>query len=71
MVGPIYAESLQTLQDNIRQRERTKEMRYPEFLIFLCRIAYEHYRQTPYHNELMYLKIDKMMGTYLDILNLT
>lgn len=40
-------------------------MRYAEFLVFLCRIAYEHYRNTPYHNELMYLKIDKMLPTFL------
>ena len=45
-------------------------MKYVEFLIFLCRIAYEHYRGTPYENELMYLKLEKLIPKFLVVLNL-
>ena len=45
-------------------------MKYVEFLVFLCRIAYEHYRKTPYHKELLYLKLDQCMGSFLAFLML-
>lgn len=44
-------------------------MKYYEFLVFLCRIAYEHYRGTPYENELMYLKMEKLLPKLLDPFN--
>jgi hypothetical protein len=70
-VGPIYAESMMTLQDNIRFREKTKEMKFTEFLIFLCRISYEHYKGTHYETEHMYLKVDKCMPKLLAPVNAT
>jgi hypothetical protein len=45
-------------------------MKYTEFLVYLCRVAYEHYRGTHYENEMMYLKIEKLLPKYLAPLNL-
>ena len=45
-------------------------MKYVEFIVFLCRIAYEHYRGTPYENEMMYLKLEKILPKFLLVLNL-
>ena len=46
-------------------------MKYVEFLVFLCRISYEHYRDTPYENEMLYLKLEKLLPKYLMFSNLT
>jgi uncharacterized protein YggL (DUF469 family) len=43
MVGPIYAESLCLIIDTVRDQTRPNQMKYVEFLVFLCRIAHEHY----------------------------
>jgi hypothetical protein len=32
----------------------------------MCRITYEFYKNTPYHNELMYLKLEKMLPKWLE-----
>jgi len=45
-------------------------MKYVEFLVFLCRIAYEHYRGSHYENEMMYLKLEKLIPKFLNVLNL-
>ena len=45
-------------------------MKYVEFLVFLCRSAFEHYRNTPYQGELLYLKLDKLMPSFLAYMNL-
>lgn len=45
-------------------------MSYVEFLVFLCRLSYEHYRKTPYHEEYLYLKLDKLMPAFLAYLYL-
>ena len=70
-VGAIYAESMMTILDTISDRERNNKMTYVEFLVFLCRIAHEHYESTPYKNELNYLKLDHLMPSILNVFNLT
>jgi hypothetical protein len=40
-------------------------MQYHEWVVFMCRITYEHYRKTVYHNELMHIKIEKMLPVWL------
>jgi hypothetical protein len=40
-------------------------MQYNEFLVFIARVTYEHYKKTNYHNELMYIKIEKMLPAWL------
>ena len=70
MVGPIYAESLCLIIDTIRDQTRPNQMKYVEFLVFICRIAKEHYDGTPYEKEAHYLKLDHLMGTFLAECNL-
>jgi len=65
MIGPIYAESLCLIIDTIRDQTRPNQMKYVEFLVFICRIAKEHYDGTPYENELEYLKVDHLMATFI------
>ena len=69
-IGSIYAESMMTIQDTIRDPTRPNQMKYVEFLVFLCKSAYEYYRNTPYHGELLYLKLDKLMPAFLAYMNL-
>lgn len=45
-------------------------MRYVEFLVFLCRISYEHYKNSPYHKEPLYKKLDHLMPNFLAPYNL-
>jgi hypothetical protein len=40
-------------------------MQYWEFLVFISRITFEHYKNTPYHGEHMYLKLDKLLPVWL------
>ena len=70
MVGAIYAESMMTILDPIRDPVRPNMMKYVEFLVFLCRVAHEHYNGSPYESELLYLKLDHLMPAFLAFLNL-
>ena len=45
-------------------------MKYVEWLVFLCRIAHEHFKGGPYEKELLYLKLDHLMPSILGYLNL-
>lgn len=71
MVGAIYAESMSTIIDTIKDQTRPNQMKFVEFLVFLCRIAQEHYSKTVYKEELMYLKLEHLMPFYLQPLNLS
>merc|ERR1712166_405345 len=44
---------------------RQKEMQPWEFLVFICRMTYEHYQNTPYKDELMHIKLEKMLPSWL------
>lgn len=46
-------------------------MKFVEFLIFLCRIAHEHYKTGPYNPEPLYLKIEHLMSHFLSHLSLS
>lgn len=70
MVGIIFAESMQTILDTIIDQDRPNQMKYVEFLVFLARCSYQHYVNTPYENELMYLKLEKTLPVYLNVINL-
>lgn len=70
MVGAIYAESMMTMIDPIRDPTKTIQMKYVEFLVFICRISFEHYQGGPYEKELLYLKLDHLMPALLAYLNL-
>lgn len=43
-------------------------MKFTEFVVFLCRVAFEHYRGSHYENEMMYLKIEKLLPRYLSVI---
>ena len=45
-------------------------MKFVEFVVFLCRVCYEHYRGSPYENEMLYLKIEKLLPKFLAIMHL-
>ena len=70
MVGAIYAESMMNIVDTIRDQSKPQQMKYVEFIVFLCRIAHEHYNKGPYEKELLYLKLDKLLPAFLSPLNL-
>ena len=70
MVGVIYAESMMTIIDTIRDLTRPNQMKYVEFIVFLCRISYEHYAKTEHTAELLYLKLDHLMPAFLAYLSL-
>ena len=70
MVGAIYAESMMTIIDTIRDQTRPNQMKFVEFLVFICRIAHQHYVGGPYENELLYLKLDHLMTLLLSPLNM-
>ena len=44
-------------------------MKYVEFLVFICRISFERYRDSPYESEHMYLKLEKTLPLFLDQVN--
>ena len=45
-------------------------MKYVEFIVFLCRIAHEHYETTPHRGELLYIKLDHLIPNFLGFVNL-
>ena len=62
---------MQTLVDTIIDQERPNQMKFVEFLVFLCRCAFEHYNGTPYENEMMYLKLEKLLPQMLAPMNVS
>ena len=46
-------------------------MKLVEFYVWICRICFEHFRNTPYENEMMYLKIEKLLPIILYAYHLT
>jgi hypothetical protein len=64
VVGSCFFESITMCADTVKGR-RCEEMWPWEFVVFMCRITYEHYRTTSYHNESMYLKMDRLLPTWL------
>ena len=69
-VGAIYAESMMTIVDTIRDPMKVNQMKYVEFLVFLCRIAHEHYEGTPNKREPLYVKLDHLMELLLSYVSI-
>lgn len=40
-------------------------MHFVEFIVFICRVVKEHYDGTPYEGELLYLKLNALLPTFL------
>ena len=70
MVGAMYAESMMTILDNMSDGQIAVKMKYVEFLVFLCRITFEHYESTPHKQEAFYKKLDHMLPQFLGYVNL-
>ena len=66
----MYSESMMTVIDNMSDPTRCNQMKYVEFLVFLCRIAHEHYESTEHKHELLYLKLDHLLPSFLGTINL-
>ena len=62
---------MMTILDTISDRERNNKMSFVEFLVFLCRVAHEHYSTTPYKDEMQHLKLDHLLPAILNAFNLT
>ena len=63
-IGAFFYESISLTPDTIRTR-RALEMRPWEFLVFICRVTFDYYQNTPYKNEEMHLKLEKMLPIWL------
>ena len=61
----MYAESMMTIIDNMRDPAINHQMKYVEFLVFLCRLTLEHYESTEHKNEAFYKKLDHLLPTFL------
>ena len=70
MVGAMYAESMMTIIDTMSDPTRPQQMKYVEFLVFLCRITKEHYESTEHKAEAFFKKLDHMMPRFLDYVGL-
>ena len=70
MIGAIYAECLMTIVDTIRDLQRPNQMKYVEFLVFLCRVAHEHYQQTEHAQEPLCIKLDQLLPAFLAYISL-
>ena len=66
MVGAIYAESMMSIIDTIRDQTRPQQMKYVEFIVFVARISHQHFSKTKYADELMYLKLENLMPSILE-----
>lgn len=46
MLGVVFAESLMTVIDTVRNKDRMSQLSFPEFVYFLCRITDVHFTNT-------------------------
>ena len=66
MLGVVFAESLVTVADTMRLKERMYNLSYTEFVYFLCRITYAHYENTVYEAEEFFVKLDNLLDVILE-----
>ena len=50
----------------MRDPTRPNQMKFVEFIVFVCRICHEHYCKTDKKKELLFLKIDHLMPKLLE-----
>ena len=70
MIGAMYSEAMMTIMDNMSDPMICHKMKYVEFLVFLCRVTFEHYEKTEHNAEPFYNKLDHMMPKFLDHMRL-
>jgi hypothetical protein len=67
MIASIFGESMMTIIDTVRDPTRPNQMKYVEFIVFICRVCHEHYeKKADYKSELLHLKIDHLMPNLLE-----
>ena len=66
MIGTVFAESLMTPIDTMRNKEKQMSMKYAEFVYFLCRMTDVHYSNTIYEQEPFYVKLDNLIAFLFD-----
>ena len=71
MIGTVFAESLMTVIDTMRNKEKQMNMSYAEFVYFLCRMTDVHYSNTVYEEEPFYVKLDNLIAFLFDPFDLT
>ena len=64
IIGAIYYESIIAIPDTIRSK-RMMEMQPWEFTVFMCKMTHEFYSKTVYANELLHIKLEKMLPLWL------
>ena len=70
ILGVVFAESLMTVIDTVRNRERMYQLQYPEFLYFLCKITEVHYTNTEYDGCEFHTKLDNLLPHLLEPMGL-
>ena len=70
MIGVVFVESIMTVIDTVRNRERMTQLSFPEFIYFFCRVTDVHFTNTMYEDEEFYVKFDNLLPELLDPLNL-
>lgn len=70
ILGIVFAESLMTVVDTVRNRERMYQLSYPEYLYFLCKITEVHFTNTEYEMEDFHVKLDNLLPCLLEPMDL-
>ena len=66
MIGTVFAESLMTVIDTMKNKDKQMSMQYAEFVYFLCRMTDVHYSNTIYEQEPFYIKLDNLIAFLFD-----
>jgi hypothetical protein len=64
-VAPCYAESMMSRIDTLSDLTVMQQMKYVEFLVFICRVAHEIYLGTKQEDLGLHLKIDAVLDPFL------
>ena len=70
MLGVVFAESLMTVIDTVRNKDRMSQLSFPEFVYSLCRVTDVHFTNTMYEDEEFYVKFDNLLPELLDPIDL-
>lgn len=64
-MNPCYAESMMSRIDTLSDTTTLLQMKFVEFLVFLCRAAHEVYIGTPEESQGLHLKLDAILKKVL------
>lgn len=65
-VAPCYTESMMSRIDTMSDMTVLQQMKYVEFLVFICRVAHEIFIGTKQEHLGLHLKIDEVLDPLLD-----